>query len=144
MSKTEAEHKELVRRFQEEVIDGGDLDRVDEFLADDYVGHSLAVPEDVRGPDGYRELIAGVRAGFPDFEATVEDLLVEDQKVVQRVTITGTHEGEFMEMPPTGNEVEIAGIDIFQIEDGKIAESWEYADMVGLMKQLGVGPGGPD
>lgn len=144
MTTTEAENKELLRRFQEEVFEQGNLDLIDELFADDFVGHSAGAPKDIHGPEEYREFVAMIRAASSDMTVSVDDRLAEDDKVVQRVVATGTHDGEFMDIPPTGNEFEVAGIDIYRIEDGEFVEGWEQADMMGMMQQLGVvePPGG--
>ncbi|WP_396610615.1 ester cyclase [Haloferax sp. S1W] len=138
MSTTEAENKEIARKLPEEAINEGNLDIIDELVADDYVGRNPAVPEPYHGPDGVKEFVSMVRTAFPDLEYTVEDLIAEGDKVVRRDRATGTHDGEFMGVEPTGKEIEIQGVVIVRIEDGKFAESWSYANMMGLMQQLGV------
>lgn len=138
MSTREAENKELLRRFQDEVFGKGNLDLVDELFAGDFVGHSAGAEGDIHGPEEYKAFVATVRAASSDMEVTVEDRIAEGDKVVQRVVATGTHDGEFMGIEPTGNRFEISGIDIYRIEDGKFVEGWEAADMMGMMQQLGV------
>jgi len=77
---------------------------------------------------------------FPDFQVTVEDVVAEGDKVARRVTLSGTHKGEYMGIPPTGKQMTMGVITIERIEGGKIAEQWGEADMLGLMQQLGVMP----
>ena len=81
-----------------------------------------------------------LRAAFPDLQYTVEDQIAEGDKVVTRYTASGTHRGELMSIVPTGSRVEITGISITRIEDGKIEEIWENYDALGMMRQLGVIP----
>lgn len=138
MSTTEAKNKELVRNCVNEVLSEGDFSRLDEYFAEDYVEHTSAAPENIEGLDAIREHYAGIREAFPDFDVEIEALIAEGNKVVQRSDQTGTHKGTFMGVEPTGNEVSIPGIVIYQIEDGKIVEAWVQADMMGVMQQLGV------
>jgi steroid delta-isomerase-like uncharacterized protein len=78
---------------------------------------------------------------FPDLNATVEDVIAEGNKVVTRYTIRGTHQGEIEEFgPPTGKQIELEGITIHRIEDGKIVEEWERYDNLSVLRQLGLVP----
>jgi predicted ester cyclase len=81
-----------------------------------------------------------LRAAVPDFHEVIEDQVVEGNKEMHRYVIRGTHQGEFMGIPATGKEVVVTGITLARIEEGKIAEEWSQADMLGLMQQLGVVP----
>ena len=78
------------------------------------------------------------RSAFPDLNVTVEDSIAEGDKVVQRLSQTGTHEGEFMGVEPTGRKVTSSGIIIGRLEDGKAVKEWAQLDQMGLMQQLGV------
>lgn len=75
---------------------------------------------------------------FPDFEATVEDVVAEGDTVAMRVTLRVTHEGEFMRTEPTGNSFEVQNTVFTRIEDGKIAERWVQPDTLGMLRQLGI------
>jgi steroid delta-isomerase-like uncharacterized protein len=77
---------------------------------------------------------------FPDLHITVEDLIAEDDKVVGRNTVTGTHRGEYMGLPPTGRTVAYDEIFIFRCAEGRIAETWGAVDVISQMKQLGLIP----
>ncbi len=79
-----------------------------------------------------------LRAAFPDLHYTVEDQIAEGDKVVTRYMASGTHQSELMRIAPTGNWVEITGISITRIQDGRIEEIWENYDTLGMMQQLGV------
>lgn len=138
MTTTQADTKEIVRQMNEEVWGEGDLDLIDEYVAEDYVEHNTASPRDIHGPDGYRENVEMVRAAFPDMDVIVEDIIADGDKVAYRYTIVGTHEGPFMGIEPTGVEVEIAGSGIARFEDGQLVESWSNVDVMGTMQQLGV------
>ena len=131
--------KGIVRRFVEEVQNGGDVAAVDEFAAPGYVNHSAppGVPPD---REGLKQLTALFRAAFPDGRMTIEEMVAEGERVATRKTCRGTHRGELMGIPPTGKVVEIGLIDIVRLVDGKVVESWSAADDPGLLRQLGVLP----
>ncbi len=80
------------------------------------------------------------REAFPDSYFTVEDMVAEGDKVVTRKTFHGTHEGEFIGIPPSGRAVSMGLIDIVRISDGKVVEHWSMGDSLGMMQQLGVIP----
>ena len=131
-------NKEIQRRMNDEVWGEGNLDLIGEYVAEDYVEHNTASPQAIHGPDGYRENVEMTRTAFPDMGVINEDLVAEDDRVAYRYTITGTHQGPVMGIEPTGEEVEISGMGIARIEDGKLVESWSNVDVMGLMVQLGV------
>ena len=133
----QAENKEIARKYPEEVISEGNLNLIDEIIADDYVEHNSAVPEPIHGPDGVKEYVSLLRTAVPDIHCGVEDLIAEGDMVVRRDRATGTHEGGFMGIEATGKAV-VEGIHIHRIEDGQLVESWAQNDMLGLMQQLGV------
>lgn len=122
----------------EEAFSHGDLDVVDELLAPDSVGH--AYPDELHGPEEVKAFIASLRAGFPDLVIQVRDLVAEGDQVAVRWVARGTHDGELDGIPPTGREIEMTGITIERIEDGKIVEGWTNRDALGMLQQLGVVP----
>ena len=87
-----------------------------------------------------KHFFAMLHSGFPGFQSTIEELLSEEDKVALRFTFHGTHQGEFMGIPPTGKEVTMPGIDLLRIADGKIVEMWNQEDVLGMMQQLGAIP----
>jgi steroid delta-isomerase-like uncharacterized protein len=132
------DNKALARRSWE-VLDN--LDVLDEVYADDLVWHEP--DQDVRGPEEARQFVMMYKTAFPDLSATVEDVLSDGDKVVTRYTLRGTHQGEIEEFgPPTGRQIELQGITIHRMEDGKIVEEWERYDNLGVMQQLGLAPEG--
>ena len=138
MGSTEAEqHVDLVRRDIEEIWNEGAYDLVEELYADDFVHHDPTYPGEIRGPDDQEEFIRMYNTAFPG-TITIEELLVEDDVVAVRWTGHGTHEGEFMGIEPTQEEVEIAGMSMARIEDGEIAELWSNYDALGMMSQIGT------
>ena len=130
-------NKAIVRRFVEEVQNGGDLMVLDELAAPGYVNHSAppGVPAD---REGLKQLTAMFRRAFPDGRMTIEDMVAEGDRVATRKTFRGTHRGELMGIPPTGREVAIGLIDIVRLGGGKVVESWSAADDLGLLQQLGA------
>jgi steroid delta-isomerase-like uncharacterized protein len=136
------ENKAIARREMEELFNHtGNLDVADEIYAPDYVGHEPTQPEDIHGVEGARQFAATMRSAFPDLSCTIEDQVAEGDKVVTRWTGRGTHQGEAEELgPPTGKRMEITGISIERISEGKVAESWDNYDAMGMMQQLGMVP----
>lgn len=133
------EHKRIARRFPEDVATEGRLHVLDDILADDAVDHN-PLGGDERGRTAIEERMRALREAFPDFEATVEDVVAEGDLVAMRVTLRGTHEGPFMGIQPTGNSFEVQNMVFTRIEDGKIAERWVQPDVLGMLGQLGVLP----
>ena len=132
------ENKDIVRREAEEIFSQGNLDAVDKIYAPDYVGHEPTTPEGIRGLEGAKQFAAAYRNAFPDLQLTVEDQIAEGDKVATRFTARGTHQGELEGITPTGNQVEMKGIVISRISEGKIAEDWTNFDALGMMHQIGA------
>jgi steroid delta-isomerase-like uncharacterized protein len=130
--------KALVRRFYDEFISAGHPEVADELLAPGYRFHAPGM--EVNGPEGMKGVFAMLRAAFPDWRETIEDVLAEGDTVVLRVTGHGTHRGEFMGLPPTGRSVTVGGFDIVRIEGGQLTEHWAVFDNLGLLQQLGAMP----
>ena len=124
----------------EEIFIRGNISQADEFLAPDFVEHEELPPGMPSGREGVKQLTATIRSAFPDFKATIDDMVAEDDKVVLRMTWRGTHQGEFMGVPPTGRNVSFGVIDIIRIVGGKFVEHWGQMDSMGLMQQLGAIP----
>jgi len=131
------ENKALVRRFYEE-IDKGNIDAMDELVAEDYSNHD---PPPFPGLATGR---AGLKQAFEMFwKATpgrhiIEDQVAEGDKVVTRLRAVGKHEGELAGIPPSGNDLDVKAVAIHRIENGKLAEHWSAVDSAALLSQLGV------
>jgi steroid delta-isomerase-like uncharacterized protein len=134
------ERKAFVRRMMEELWNKGNLDFADEALTSDFVKYEPASPEGIRGPEGFKQNVAAVRSAFPDFHDKIVDQVAEGDQVVTRYVTSGTQEGELAGIPPTGKWVEVAGMGIDYFSGEKIAETWEYYDVLGMMQQMGVIP----
>ena len=130
------ENKNLARRSWE-LVSQRNPDLLEEVYAADIVWHEP--DQDVQGLEEAKQFYSMYLSAFPDLSATVEDVLAEGEKAVTRWTIRGTHQGEIEEFgSPTGKQVEIKGITIHRIEDGKILEEWERYDNLSVMRQLGL------
>jgi steroid delta-isomerase-like uncharacterized protein len=134
------QNKALVRRFIEELFTHGNTSAADEILAPDFVEHEQLPPGIPKGREGVKVLATILRSAFPDLKATIEDTIAEGDKVVIRMTWSGTHKGEFMGVPATGKRVSIGVIDILRMDGGKCVEHWGQMDSMGMMQQIGAIP----
>jgi steroid delta-isomerase-like uncharacterized protein len=134
------QNKALVRQMVEEVFNRGNVSLADEFLAPDFVEREELPPGIPRDREGVKLLTTLLRSAFPDFKATLEDIVAEGDRVVIRQTWSGTHQGEFMGVPPTGRTVSFGVIDILRVAGGKCQEHWGQMDTMSLMQQLGALP----
>jgi len=132
------QNKAMARRFYNEVIGQGKLEVIDQIVAPSFVDHDRDNP--THDLAGVKQFIAMIRSAFPDVSAKAEDMIAEGDRVVARVTATGTHRGEFMGTPPTGRHITITGIDILRCADGKAVEHWCEFDNLGILQQLGALP----
>jgi len=133
-------NKAIARQMLDEVFNRGDMRLADELLSPDYIEHEELPPGLAAGREGLKQTILMTRAAFPDFVATLEDLVAEGDKVAQRITWTGTHLGDFMGIPATGKSVSILVLDIIRVVDGRIVEHWGLMDSTALMQQIGAFP----
>ena len=133
------ENKAILHRFFEEIFNKGDLAAADELVAGDYVNHNPA-PGETPGVEGLKQFATAVRTGFPDILFTIDDQIAEQDRVVTRYTINGTHKAEFAGIPATGRPVTIGMINIHRVVDGQIQEGWLKWDTLDFMQQLGVIP----
>src|SRR5918996_3080291 len=129
-------NKSLARRWFEDLFSRGDLDAAEEILSAEFVDHLPR--EEKRGIEELKDYVSVYRTAFPDIEDTVEEIVAEADKVVVRWRSRGTHQGEFMGVPPTGRDVAFTGMRLFRISENKIAESWVNIDERGLQEQLGA------
>jgi steroid delta-isomerase-like uncharacterized protein len=133
------DRKAISRRFFEEVCTVGNLDMINELVTADAV-HLDRDAEEYHGPTGVREWIAGYRSAFPDLRVTVQEQVAAGDTVASRWVTKGTHQGELWGIPPTGKSFAITGVTLDRFVDGRIAESKESWDAMGMLQQLGVLP----
>lgn len=134
---TEEANIATVRKFFEVGPSKGDIAAADALLAPNF---SLHVPLPVAGPgiDAINNVIVTCREAFHGLHVTIDDMTADGDKVTARFTARGVHKGAFMGLPPTGKGIVMTGIEIFRLENGKIAELWGEANLMGLMQQLGI------
>ena len=132
-----AEGEELARRLIDDVWSQGDLDAIDELVTEDYVDYYEA-EQTVRGREEFKEYVSSLRESFPDFGKEIEEVVATDGAVALRFMATGTHEGVYEGIEPTGTEMSFAGSIFFHFEDGMISETHESADTWGMMEDLGA------
>ncbi len=137
---SEQQNKAVARRVIEELFNQGNLDAADELFTPNYILHDPASLEEVRGPEGFKRFVGMFRAAFPDLHVTIEDQVAEGNEVVTRYTVQGTHQGELMGLPPSGNRMTLTGVGVSRISGGKFEETWDHYDALGLMRQIGVVP----
>ncbi|HKZ23483.1 MAG TPA: ester cyclase [Thermoplasmata archaeon] len=130
----------LLRRFYDEALSKGNVNVVDELVDRNFVDHEPNPPGFKSGIEGTKQVISAMRTGFPDLQVAVNEVIPHGDKVVARVTLSGTHKGKFMDIPPTGKRVSFEGIDIVRFSGGKAVEHWGLTDNMGLFTQLGAIP----
>jgi predicted ester cyclase len=133
------ENKRIVRRFYDE-IDKGNLDAMDELVAEDYLDHNPPPFPGLRaGREGLKQAFEIFWKATPGYHK-IEDQIAEGDKVVTRLSSYGKHEGDLPGAPRTGNDLMMTSITIHRIANGKLAEKWAEKDVIGFLKQIGVMP----
>jgi steroid delta-isomerase-like uncharacterized protein len=127
-------NKKLVETLCKTVFQKHDFSKLDEIMRDDYIQHNPDVPQ---GKTGFKKFFEQMFKVMPDFSYTVKKLIAEGDIVMMYSTTTATHKGEWLGNPPTGNKLNFDVVDIFRIENGKIAEHWDVADTLKLFTQVG-------
>lgn len=140
MSTQSAHNIKAIHRYFDEVWNQGKLDVLDELLASDYVNHSSSIPDTEPGPAGVKPIVTAMRQAFPDLRYRIDRLVASDELVAVRVTLSGTHRGDFFGIAPTGKRFEVTQSNFERFRDGKIVEHWRNTDELSLMRQLGVVP----
>ena len=137
------ENKVKARRLMEEGFGQGKLEIVDEVLDPDFVCYDPnSEAGEVRGADKIKQEIEWFRNAIPDLTYTVVDQVAEGDKVVTRYMASGTHQGEFFGVAPTGKCIEMSGIQVDRFDErGKMVEEWAEYDLLGAMRRMGAIPG---
>jgi len=129
------ENRKIVHRYQE-IYNSNNLDSLSEVVAEDLLTPKImpGIPSGIGGAKAAHQIML---AGFPNYQTVIEDMIAEGDKVVARITMSGTNTGSFMGIPPTGKHITFTGIYIARIANGKIVEHWGEEDGVSLLQQLG-------
>jgi steroid delta-isomerase-like uncharacterized protein len=133
------ENAVIVRRFTEEVITQGNIESAAQFVWEDVV-EQVPLPGQGPGLEGLKDILRAMRAAFPDLDFSIKEQIAERDKVASRFEWTGTHSGDFLGVPATGRRVQVWGIVIDRLEQGRIKDTRIIMDTLGLMIQLGVFP----
>ena len=130
--------REVITRYFEDLWNRGDESLIDELLHPAYVNHSPGSPQMSTDREGVRWVLRALRTAFPDLRYTIEDMVVGDDAVAVRTTMSGTHRGDFFGLPPTGRSVRVNQINIEHFREGRIVSHHRVTDMAELMRQLGA------
>lgn len=139
MTAVRTDIRDVARQLIEDDLNTGDVAVAERIIAADFVDHTNP-PGLQHGLAGHRGIVDIFHAAFPDVRWTIDDMVAEGDRVAMRLTMTGTHRGEFFGIPPTGRRVEVGGTHIVRIQDDRVAEHWGHNDDLGLMRQLGAIP----
>ena len=132
------EMKALIERLHL-IWNTADLAAIPNVYSPDFIAHwsRSGDPPESHGHEGIKSALQDTLAAFPDWQERIVDLVIEGDRIVTRYVSTGTHEGSFLGLEPTGRRIEIDEISIFRVENGKVAEQWCLVDDLTLMRQLG-------
>ena len=129
--------KDLVRRFVNDVLAGGNLAAADEILTENFIIRLPGLPP-IEGREAFKDGLTEWQQAFPDWQISIEELIAEGDRVAGRWRCPGTHRGPLMGIAPTGRRVSWTANDIFRIEADRIAENTAEEDIAGLLRQLGA------
>jgi steroid delta-isomerase-like uncharacterized protein len=135
VTQTPEKNKAAIRKLYEDLLNTGNLELLDQLIAEDYVGIY-----DQRGPSAFAETIRTLRQGFPDIQWTIEDLVAAGDRVAVRWSWQGTHKNPFRGFPASHKKVTDKAIAIYQFRDNKIVHAWIETDRLGLLQQIGAVP----
>jgi steroid delta-isomerase-like uncharacterized protein len=136
-SKVEAENKAILLNFYEEIFHKAKIDDIGKFISTDAIDHDMpaGIPQTLENmKEGFKMYLTA----FPDMKMHVEDIIAKGDKVVARLSYSGTHKGNFMGIPATGKKVKGTAVDIVRFKDGKMVEHWSEQNMLPFMEQLGM------
>ena len=130
-------NKAVIRRLIDEVVNGGNLNVIDELVAPDFVNHN-PLPGATPDRAGFKTAFRNLHAAFPDLHTINSDLIAEGDRVVALRGFEGTHSGPFMGVPATGRHITLDGMTVFRVVNGQISERWSVLDLLGVRRQLGL------
>jgi steroid delta-isomerase-like uncharacterized protein len=132
-------NKLLMRKFAE-FINSASKQLAEELISPEAIFFVPGRPEPMRGPAGYLAIIGMMRAGFPDIQWSLDEVIAEGDKVAARFTMRGLHQGEFFGVPPSEKRIEVKAMNFYRIADGKFVEEHGQPDLLGLLQQIGAVP----
>ena len=133
------ETKKLIERIPLEVLNNGNFGLIDQIYSTDYVEHTPA-PGVAPTREGFKQFVIALKKAFPDLRYTIEDSIESGDRIVHRLTASGTMKGDFMGMPATGKRATWTEIHIGRVVNGRLTEHWGLVDQLGMLVQLGVVP----
>ncbi|KAF9949973.1 hypothetical protein BGZ72_008273 [Mortierella alpina] len=132
-------NKSIMKQFVD-FINTADEIMAEKLIAPNAVFHVPGNPEPMSGPAGYLAIIGMMRAGFPDIQWTLEEMVAEGDRVAARFIMNGTHQGTFFGVPPTGKKISVQAMNMYRLSNGMFIEEYGQPDMLGLLKQIGAIP----
>lgn len=136
------QRRDFAEQVFEDVLNSHDLEAIPDYYADDCLFYGMTGPEAI-DRDEYAEFLSVYFEAFPDLSFEIDETLTQDDTVAVRWTSTGTHEGDLMDIPATGETVTVTGMSFIHIEDGKAVEVYSNQDMLRLLQQLDAIPDSP-
>ena len=133
------DNKAFMNKFVQ-FINTADANLGEELISPDAIFHVPGRPEPLKGLEGYMTIIGMMRSGFSNIQWTINDLVLGENKVAALFTMTGTHDGVFFGVPPTGKSINVKAINIYHLSDGKIVTEYGQPDLMELMMQIGALP----
>ena len=133
---TNTETNMALLRTAYELVENGDVDAAAQLLTEDFIANVPGTPEPLRGKEVWRAGTQGMREAFPDLKIDIQDMFGSGDKVAVLVSFRGTHQGAFQQFEATGRPVSFRSVEVYRIEDGKIAEEWVAPDLLSLMRQI--------
>jgi steroid delta-isomerase-like uncharacterized protein len=124
-------------RASVEALNAGSTERLLAVVAPDIVIHYAEMPEPLQGRETWQQGYELMKRAFPDLEAHIDDIVAAADKVALRLTLRGTHQGEFQGIPATGRTIAYVSHEFYRVSDGLVAEEWICSDMASLFRQLG-------
>ena len=134
------EYETFIHKWFEEVWNNKNEDAIEEMMSEDCIANGLSGPDGnpLRGHDGFKTLHRAFVSAYPDLRVTVEDTLIDGDKIAARCSVTGTHDGHGLGVTPTNNPVEFSGMTIVRVKEGKIVEAWNEFDFMKMYTQVGA------
>jgi steroid delta-isomerase-like uncharacterized protein len=120
-------------------FNSGDVTVFDQVVSPEWVDNTLPSGRSP-GHEGLKQALTLLRSAIPDLVCTIEDMLFDGNKIIARITFSGTHQGNFLGAPATGNQIRFIAFDIHQISNGQIGESWHLEDNLSFLQQVGIIP----